>query len=79
MKKKLLLLPLLLCLVIYGSCAQCNERRTVPICDITTIDSDGDMTPDGNINLYDLTGTTNTDGTWSTTQPNAIILDTNYW
>ncbi len=76
MKKKLLLLPLLLCLVIYGSYAQCNERRTVPICDITTIDSDGDMTPDGNINLYDLTGTTNTDGTWSTTHPNAIILDT---
>ena len=50
--------------------AQCNVIETFTICDMTTIDGDGDMTPDGIINLYDeynnLTGSSISlsTGTW---------------
>ncbi len=76
MKKKLhyfIILCLFLC-QFYGL-SQCGIIQTIPICDIETIDSDGDTLPDGIVNLYTLTGTDLTDGTWSTSIATSFAFD----
>ena len=46
--------------------AQCNLGLiTIEQCDLSSIDGNGDMNPDGIINIYDETGTTPSDGVWS--------------
>lgn len=76
MKKKILLLLSIVLGTFYQSInAQCGTERTIPICDIATLDLNSDMIPDGQFDLYAATGTTPADGTWSTSFPTAIILD----
>lgn len=69
MGKTITFLLVLLCTVV-SSYGQCAEEQTVTVCDMTTVDGNGDGNADGIINLYEelstLTGTTITaaDGTW---------------
>ncbi len=72
--KRLVILGVFL-LSCYQSYAQCNQVQTITLCDITTIDFDNNLEPDGIINLYNETGTTLADGTWSTSLNNSIVLD----
>lgn len=59
--------------------SQCNNEQVIEICDMKSLDYDGINGPDGIINLYDQTGTTPADGTWSIapTNGNALKSDGN--
>ncbi len=73
---KQLAIILILSLFNYHSYSQCTAiETTFEVCDMATIDSDIDGTPDGIVNLYDVTGTSLADGIWSTALNNAIVID----
>ena len=55
--------------------SQCDQTQIISVCDMLTIDFDNNGSPDGIINLYDETGTTPLDGTWSTAPNIAVVLD----
>ena len=69
MQRQIILILLLICssVTLYSQCA---EEQTFFVCDMLSIDSDANGTPDGIINLYEelstITGTSITvaDGTW---------------
>ncbi len=76
---KTLLIISFLTMPILSSFGQCNLRETITICDITSIDFDGDTVPDGIINLYDeytnITGRVLDIGIWQTDPTNSFALD----
>ena len=55
--------------------SQCDQMRTIDVCDMQTIDGDSDPGPDGIINLYDETGTTTADGVWRARPRYTLSLD----
>lgn len=66
MRKLLLLLSIFF--YVNNSFSQCNRTEVITVCDMETIDKDGNGTPDGIINLYEqftnATGETITNGRW---------------
>lgn len=62
-------------LAFQNSYSQCNEMRTINVCNMQNIDGDTNPGPDGIVNLYGELGIPATSGTWRARPRYALSLD----